>query len=48
MILILFTLLTKAVLMNRRKIIMGSDELIEGPILAHDDFLLISCHKQTK
>ena len=34
--------------MNRRKIIMGSDELIEGPILAHDDFLLILCHKQTK
>jgi hypothetical protein len=27
---------------------MGSDELIEGPILAHDDFLLVLCHKQRK
>jgi hypothetical protein len=27
---------------------MGSDELIEGPILAHDDFLLVLCHRQIK
>jgi hypothetical protein len=40
------TLLTKPVLMSRRKIIMCSDEHCEGPILAHDDFLLISCHKK--
>jgi hypothetical protein len=40
-----FTLVTKAVLLSRRKIIICSDELNEGPILAHDDFLLTSNHK---